>query len=277
MAFSVITSVYKNDKPEFVRIALESISAFQASRPSEIVLVVDGPIPEELSSVIGDFETNYADLFKVIRLKENRGLGNALRLGVENASNELIARMDSDDISARDRFSKQLDFLEANPDVSIVGGQITEFIEEPTNVVGRRDVPLSNEDIMAYIKHRCPMNHVSVMFRKSDVQRVGSYLDWPWNEDYYLWVRMAAGGCKFANLPDVLVNVRVGNEMYARRGGWPYFKSERGIQRLMLQKKMISLPRYLVNVTLRFCLQVLMPNSIRGWVFRTFARREKWM
>lgn len=273
MSFSVITSVYKNDNPSFVRIALESITAFQESNPSEIVLVVDGPISSELSLVIKDFESMYAGLFKIIWLDENRGLGNALRLGVENASNELIARMDSDDISARDRFSKQLAYLEANPDVSIVGGQITEFIDEPSNIVGRRDVPLSNEDIMAYMKHRCPMNHVSVMFRKSDVQGVGGYLDWPWNEDYYLWVRMAAGGCKFANLPDVLVNVRVGNEMYARRGGWPYFKSERGIQRLMLQKKMISLPRYWLNVSLRFCLQVLMPNSLRGWVFRTFARK----
>lgn len=273
MSFSVITSVYREDKPEYVRIALESVLAFQVSRPSEVVLVVDGPIRKELVSVIEDFESNYFGVFTVIWLKENRGLGNALRLGVENASNELIARMDSDDISMRERFSRQVAYLEAHPDVSIVGGQITEFINQPAYVLGRREVPLSHEDILAYMSRRCPMNHVSVMFRKTDVQRVGGYLDWPWNEDYYLWVRMAAEGCKFANLPDVLVNVRVGREMYARRGGWPYFKSERGIQRLMLDKKMISFPRYVVNVMLRFCLQVLMPNSLRGWVFRTYARK----
>ena len=116
------------------------------------------------------------------------------------------------------------------------------------------------------------MNHVSVMFRKSEVQRVGGYLDWPWNEDYYLWVRMAVGGCKFANLPDDLVNVRVGKEMYSRRGGRAYFKSEKGIQQLMLGNRMLSFPRYCWNVIIRFVVQVMVPDSWRGWIFKTFAR-----
>jgi glycosyltransferase involved in cell wall biosynthesis len=273
MSFSVITSVYQNDDPRFVRIAFESIASFQTDRPSEVIVVVDGPTTDELNAVLAHFESYYPGLFKVIRLSENKGLGNALRIGVENASNEIIARMDSDDISLQGRFSAQLLYLEEHPEVSIVGGQITEFIDQPSKVVSKRIVPLTHDEIMDYMRKRCPMNHVTVMFRKSEIQRAGGYMDWPWNEDYYLWVRMATAGCRFANLPDVLVNVRVGEGMYARRGGWGYFKSEQGIQRFMLEKGLISFPRYLVNVAIRFTLQVLMPDSLRAWAYNKYARR----
>ena len=117
------------------------------------------------------------------------------------------------------------------------------------------------------------MNHVSVMVRKDEIEAAGGYMDGYYqNEDMYLWIRLAAAGGKFGNLPDNLVNVRVGEEMYQRRGGLKYFRSEAGLQKLMLQKKMISFPRYLINVGERLVLQVLMPNRIRGWVFRKFAR-----
>ena len=157
--------------------------------------------------------------------------------------------------------------------MDIVGGQISEFIDSPDNIVGKRIVPTDNEDILGYMKQRCAFNHMTVMFRKQSVLRVGNYQDWFWNEDYYLWVRMMLAGCKFANLPDTLVNVRVGKDMYARRGSMKYFKSEEGIQRYMLQHHLISFPRYLYNVTGRFIIQVLMPNWLRGFVFRTLFRK----
>ena len=160
-----------------------------------------------------------------------------------------------------------------DPQLSIVGGTISEFIDNPDNVVGLRVCPLTNVEIREYMKARCALNHVAVMFRKSEVLRVGNYQDWFWNEDYYLWIRMQLAGCKFANLLDILVNVRVGKDMYARRGGWKYFRSEEGIQRYMLKHKLIGLHRYLYNVIIRFILQVAMPNCVRGWVFRTFARK----
>ena len=118
------------------------------------------------------------------------------------------------------------------------------------------------------------MNQVTVMFRKKEVQSVGGYIDWYCEEDYYLWIRMALADMKFYNLPDVLVNVRVGNEMYQRRGGIKYFKSEAQIQKLMLSKGLISVPRYLINVGQRFVLQVLMPNKLRGFIFKMFAREK---
>lgn len=272
--FSVCTSVYKNDKPDFVRVALDSMLEHQSVKPDEIVLVQDGPVPEELSLLLAEYEDKYSEVMHIIRLEKNGGLGNALRLGVENAKYDIIARMDSDDICLSDRFEKQLAFMEAHPDCDIVGGQITEFIDTPSNIVGKREVPCSNEAIYQYMRSRCALNHPTVMFKKKSVLKAGNYIDWFWNEDYYMWIRMMELGCVFANLPDVLVNMRSGLDQYGRRGGMKYFKSEIGIKKLMLEKGMINRKEYFLNYIQRFIIQLLLPNTFRGWVFRTFARKK---
>ena len=273
MNFSVIMSVYKNDAPEHFKTALESVTTKQTVKPVEVVLVIDGPVPDSIIEVI--FETNKQkpDLCKVVRLEQNQGLGIALQKGIEVASNEIVMRMDSDDIAAPDRFEKQLKFMKKHPEIAICGGQIEEFIDEVDNIVGKRIVPCTDEEIHGYMKSRCPFNHMTVALRRSEVLRAGNYQPWFWNEDYYLWIRMMLTDCKFANLPNTLVNVRVGKDMYARRGGWKYFKSEKGIQEYMLQYKMISLPRYAYNVTGRFAVQVVMPNWLRGFVFQKLFRK----
>ena len=272
--FSVCTSVYKNDKPEYIKDALDSILNNQTLIPNEVVLVQDGPVPDSTTQLLSEYESLYKGVLNVIKLDNNGGLGNALRIGVEKATYPIIARMDSDDIAAPMRFEKQIDYLEAHPECSIVGGQITEFIGEPSNIVGRREVPLDNEDIYRYMKSRCAFNHPTVMFRKSAVLSVGNYKDWFWNEDYYLWIRMMMNGCVMANLPDVLVNMRSGLDQYSRRGGKRYFDSEIGIKKLMLDNGLITRTEYLINYLERFIIQLLLPNSVRGWVFRTFARRK---
>lgn len=271
--FSVIASVYKNDNPKFVREALDSLLVTQTVKPSEVVLIQDGPVQQELLWVLSEYEARFEGLIHIIRLQKNAGLGNALRLGVENARYSIIARMDSDDICLPDRFEKQINFLEKHSECDIVGGQMTEFIDTPDNIVGRREVPLDNDSIYNYMKSRCALNHVTVMFRKEAVLRAGNYQDWFWNEDYYLWVRMMMNHCVFANIPDVAVNVRSGEDQYARRGGMKYFKSEIGIKKLMLDIGMINRWEFLVNFFQRFVIQLMLPNKVRGWVFRTFARK----
>lgn len=272
--FSVAMSVYRSDDPRFFDRALASITQLQTVMPDEIVLIVDGPVGDGLNRVIRKFEERYP-IFQIIRLEKNGGLGNALKLAVECAGNELVARMDSDDVSVPTRFRQQLDYFAAHPQADIVGGDISEFIGGEDNVVGTRRVPESNEAIRAYMKKRCALNHVSVMFRREAVLKAGGYRDWFWNEDYYLWIRMWLDGAVFANTGTVLVNVRTGEEMYQRRGGWKYFKSEAGLQSLMLKKGMIRLPRYLLNVGERFVMQVLLPNRLRGTVFRKLARTKQ--
>lgn len=271
--FSVCTSVYKNDKPEFIKVALDSILVNQTLKPNEVVLVQDGPVPDSTARLLSDYENYFKGVLIVIRLKKNGGLGNALKNGVENAKYDIVARMDSDDICAPDRFEKQLAYLESHPECDIVGGQITEFIDTPDNIVGKREVPCDNEAIYHYMRSRCALNHPTVMFKKKAVLDAGNYQDWFWNEDYYMWIRMMEQGCVFANLPDVLVNMRSGLDQYGRRGGKKYFDSEIGIKKLMLEKGMITRKEYIVNYIQRFIIQLMLPNSVRGWVFRTFARK----
>ncbi|MBQ6825224.1 MAG: glycosyltransferase [Clostridia bacterium] len=268
--FSVAMCVYKNDNPEHFKLALDSVLN-QTVKPDEIVLVVDGPIPSSLQNVINEFEK--PNFFKPIYLPENRGLGNALKVAVENCSYELIARMDSDDIAVENRFEQQIEMFKNDNELDIVGGDVAEFIGDTENVVSIRAVPKEHNEICKYIRKRCPFNHPAVMYKKSSVQAVGGYLDWFWNEDYYLWIRMLIGNCKLANTGTVLVNMRVGEEMYARRGGIRYFKSELGLQKLMLKEKIIGFPRFLINVSERLIIQVLLPNKLRAFVFKKIARK----
>lgn len=271
-AFSVCMSVYGRDDPQWLRAAADSILD-QTVPPDEVVLVVDGPVPEPLARVIRKYEEGQR--FRVIRLAENRGLGNARRVGLAGCKHSLVAVMDADDICLPDRFEKQLAAFAADPALSVVGGQIREFIGTPEQTAGYRSVPLTDGQIRAYMKTRCPLNHMTVMFRKEAVEAAGGYRDWFWNEDYYLWLRMYLAGAKFANVPDVLVQVRVGADMYQRRGGTRYFASEMKLQNYMLRHKVIGLGTYLMNAAKRLVVQVLLPNRLRGWVFRRFARSKK--
>ena len=269
--FSVSMCVYGKDNPLWFETAVESVIN-QTVRASEIVLVVDGPVPDKLDSIIKKYEAMPG--FKVIRFEENQGHGNARRAGLKAATYELVALMDADDICVPERFEKQLEIFANDPTVDIVGGNISEFIGDPENIVAKREVPSVDAEIKEYMKKRCPMNQMTVMFKKSSVEQVGGYLDWYCDEDYYLWIRMAIANMKFANMPDTLVYVRVGEQMYQRRGGRKYFRSEAKLQKYMLKHKIIGFGTYTVNVTKRFIVQRLLPNKIRGWVFKKFARKK---
>ena len=187
--FSVLMSVYRNDNPEYLRAAVESVSIKQTLQPKELILVVDGPVPElvesEIKALCGEIP-----YIKPLWKPLNEGLGKALHDGVLIATYQIIARMDSDDISAPTRFEQQIKCMEQDESIDVVGGNISEFIDTPDNIVGYRTVPDSDAEIKDYMKSRCALNHVSVMFKKESVLKVGNYQDWYWNEDYYLWIRM---------------------------------------------------------------------------------------
>lgn len=271
VSFSVLMSVYKNDNPEHFKLALESIIN-QTIKPEEIVLVVDGPVPDTIEEVIKLYEGN--SCLKVLRLPENVGHGNARKIGLEKCSNELVALMDADDICVTDRFEKQIKCFQEDSSLSVVGGNIKEFINSVENIVGIREVPQNDTDIKKYLKRRCPFNHQTVMFRKTKVEEAGGYIDWYCDEDYYLWIRMYQNNAKFMNLKDVLVYVRVGNDMYKRRGGWKYFRSEAKLQKYMFDQGIIELPTFINNILVRFVVQVLLPNNIRKLVYKKFARKK---
>lgn len=277
---SAAMCVYGGDDAACFDAAFNSIIR-QTVPPDEILLTVDGPIPHSIEEVIGRYESMLSDSpihLKTVRLKENKGHGEARRIGLKNCTNTWVALMDSDDISIPERFEKQLAFVADNPDVSVVGGFNTEFVTngaDPTDTsreMGRRTVPAFDEDIKAYMKKRCPMNQGTVLLNKSDVEEVGGYLDWYCDEDCYLWIRLALAGKTFGNIQETLVYFRVGEEMYQRRGGLKYFQSEAKLQQYMLSKRMIGFWRYAMNVGVRFIVQVVVPNGIRGWMYQRFAR-----
>lgn len=270
--FSVSICVYNGDNAKDFDTALDSIFS-QTVMPEEVVLVVDGPVNDGINDVIEKYE-NKSGILKVVRLLKNVGHGNARRKGLENCSCDLVAVMDADDISLPDRFEKQISAFKSDNSLDIVGGNITEFIGEPENIVGKRCVPQDDSQIKEYLKVRCPMNLVTVMFKKSSIESVGGFIDWYCEEDYYLWARMFLANQKFFNLNDILVNVRVGEDMYKRRGGIKYFKSEASFQKYLLKNKIISPKTYILNVAKRLLVQVLMPNSIRGFIFKKFAREN---
>lgn len=271
--YSVLMTVYKNTVLDYLKQSLESMLN-QTVPPEQIVIVFDGPVSSEVQKYLFECRDSKPDLFTIAELEENKGLGLALREGMKYCRNQLIARMDDDDISLPYRIEKQLEYLENNKDIDIVGGKISEFIGEVDNIVGNRIVPMTHDEILDYQKSRCPFNHVTVLFKKFAVEKAGGYAHWHFNEDTYLWARMNLAGCKFANIQDNLTYVRVGEAMYRRRGGLKYYRNEIKVYKFMYKNGIISWFAYQKNKAIRFVVQVLMTNRLRQWFFRTFAREK---
>ena len=272
LKFSVITSVYKSDVPEYVRMALES-TFNQTLVPDEVVCVADGPIPDELKAVVEEFHTKYPEIMHPLYLEKNGGLGEAMRIASLEAKYDYLARMDSDDICMPDRFEKQMRCFEEDPELSIVGGMITEFEGDPENVFAKRILPLEDTEIKKMMRGRCAVNHVTVIFKKADLMKAGNYQPFYLQEDQYLWARMMLAGCKFRNIPDIVVNVRSGRDQLARRGGWKFFKSVVRVFWFMYKNGLISFWYFLKICAIRGTVQLLMPNWLRTWVYQHFLRK----
>ena len=269
MQFSVLMSVYKDDKVDEVANALDSVLN-QTLKPDQIVLVLDGPVTNELYETIEKY-TGENGIIGVVPLEKNVGLGKALSIGLTQCKYEYIARMDSDDFSLPDRFEKQVSFLETHPDIDVLGGQIAEYDSTMQNELAVRTVPISMEEISRRMKIRNGMNHVTVMYKKSAVLEAGNYQHCPYFEDYYLWCRMIKAGYKFYNFDSVLVNVRTGEEMYQRRGGKSYNEAIIGFQKKILKLGTINRFQFLRNLAIRICV-ANMPNSLRGYLYKTKLR-----
>lgn len=270
--FSAIICVYYKDNPIFFEKALYSIIN-QTMVPNEINIICDGNLTIELDNIILKYEKQYS-FINVYRLKENCGHGNARRYAIEKAKYPLIALMDADDISEKNRFEKQINIFKKYNNINIVGGEINEFIDNVQNVVGIRKVPEHDAEIKKFMKRRCPMNQVTVMFEKDAVIKSGNYIDWYCEEDYYLWIRMAEKGYNFYNIQENLVNVRVGKQMYERRGGIKYYRSEKRVQKYMLDHKLIGYFRYKYNTIIRFIAEVMIPNRLRGFLYKILLRKR---
>ncbi len=239
--YSVLMSVYKNDSPDDLATALKSIYDDQTRKPDEIIVVFDGPLTEALLHTLDSFRAGKEDIVRYYPQEVNRGLGEALRIGSELCTGEYILRMDSDDVSDPHRFEKQIRYIEAHPEVDVLGTDIAEFNRSPDEPGKRvRACPVRHEDIVEMGKTRNPMNHVSVCMKKSALMKSGGYQTLLLLEDYYLWLRMIAAGCRLANLHESLVYVRVGNGFDSKRGARERITGWRVLQDFMLERRMIT-------------------------------------
>ena len=269
--FSVLMSVYYKENPLYLDDALNSVFN-QSLVPSEVVLVEDGKLTIELDDIILKYVNKYPKIMKVIKYDENRGLGKALHDGVLECSNEIVFRMDSDDISDRNRFKITMDVFNSM-NVDVVGGNILEYDDKMDCITGNRIVPSDNEQIVKMMKKRNAINHVTVAYKKDKVIEAGNYLDMPYFEDYYLWVRMILNNSIFYNIQSNLVNVRCGNEMIKRRGGFNYIKHIINFENKIYKLKFIGFSTYIINVCERVFVSIV-PNCLRKFVYDKFLRRK---
>ena len=259
MKFSVLMSVYCKEKAEYLIECFESLLN-QTVKADEWVVVEDGPLTDELYNILDKYQSMYPGLLKRIKLNENVGLGQALKKGVIECSHEIIARMDTDDISVIDRFEKQLYYMLCNPEVDICGGHIKEFCGNIGEIKSERLVPLTDIEIKRYQKKRDGLNHVTVMFKKSSIIKSGNYQSCLLMEDTLLWINMIRSGCIFANLDEYLVYVRTGEDMFARRGGLEYYQKYHNARKLILKTGYISYFDYLFTIYIQFIVCIL-PNN----------------
>lgn len=268
--YSVLMSVYHKEKPEYLKQAIESIQA-QTLSTNDFVLVCDGPLNEPLDSVIAAKQQEMGESLHVVRLVKNSGLGNALNEGIKHCKNELVARMDSDDIAYRDRCEKQIAVFNTHSEVSICSGIVEEFTTNSNTVDTKRVPPETNAEIVEFAKKRNPFNHPCVMYKKSAVEAVGSYQDFYLLEDYYLWLRMLMAGYQGYNIQEPLLHMRAGSDMYLRRAGWKYAKTQAKLFKFMKQQGFIGNGQYIKSCVIRSG-SALAPNWLRKFMFERVLR-----
>ena len=295
ITYSILMSVYGGDNPEYLKTALKSVYDDQTKKPDEIVIVEDGPITEELDKCIAGFVEHVAEkgdvdsiektgggngaeyptVVKRFRLPENRGLGEALKIGSEQCMGDYIIRMDSDDVSDSRRVELMDRYLTKHPEIDVLGTDIGEFMDDPSKIVRTRVCPRNAKGIARMCRKRNPMNHVSVAIRRETLDEVGGYIALPLLEDYYLWVRMIAAGKVLRNIGKSLVHVRIGNGFEKRRRKVDRVTNWKKIQDFMLEHKMINKFEAFRNM-ISIRLFVYSPVFIKKFAYNRLLRKRSY-
>lgn len=270
--YSVLMSVYHKEKAQYLQESIKSTME-QTVPPDDFVLVCDGPLTKELNAAVENAQQQYGDILQVIRLERNMGLKNALNAGLPCCKNELVARMDSDDICHKERAKLQLQCFRRRPDLGIVSGTVEEFDGGIERIVSVKTLPRNDAEIRKYARTRSPFNHPAVMYKKSHVLAVGGYPGPTLYEDYALWINLLAAGVKGHNLPQTLVYMRVDNGLYERRGGWEYVKKAATFRwELFSQKQYCSLWESLYSIC-GAAVVALAPTPLRKRFYKGLLRK----
>lgn len=265
--YSVLMSLYIKEKPEYLRLAVDSMLN-QTVKPDEIIIVEDGPLTDAIYAVLDE----YGDKITRIRNEKNLGLGLALNVGLKACRNELVARMDTDDISKPERCEKQLKRFEERPKLAIVGAWVDEFIDSPEHVVSTRAVPTDSDEIYQFAKKRSAFNHPVVMYRKSAVLSQGGYSDLRRNQDVDLFGRMLFAGCKAENVGEALLWFRSNDDLAKRRKSWENTWSYIDTVRRFWKMGYSSFGDYAIIAVAQTGMY-LMPVKVQHWAYKKFLRK----
>lgn len=272
MKFSLLMSVYGKDNPQFLNESIQSIVE-QEHKPTEYVIVKDGPLPKELENCLSKWKNKFSSKLKFVSLSENVGLAKALNAGLKECTCEYVARMDSDDICYPNRFKLQFDFLATHTEISLLGGWYKQYNEDMSKYVIDRKLPINHDDIVIYGKYRTPFNHVTAVFKIKDVLKVGGYPEDIEGrlEDWWLVLKLIKNGYKLHNLPEYLVKVRGGDDFIARRGGFSYIAFEIKNLYAMRQQNLISTSVFIKNILIRTTVR-LFPLSLRTLSYKLIRK-----
>lgn len=269
--YSVLMSLYIKEKPDYLKQSIDSMLK-QTVIPDEIVIVKDGPLTDELEKVLVQYTKNYTELFNIVVSEKNIGLGLALNLGLKNCRNELVARMDTDDISLPDRCEKQLQEFEKDRELVIVGTIVDEFYDDPNEVISSRIVPTMHNDIYEFAKRRSAFNHPTVMYKKSKVFEMEGYSNLRRNQDVDLFGRMLFAGFKAANIDKSLLLFRSNEDLSKRRRSWENTKSYIATINKLRKLGYSGLKDYLI-VGIGQTVMFLCPLKLQNWLYKKFLRK----
>ena len=271
--FSVLMPIYIHEKDDELRAAIDSVIN-QTLMPDEILIIADKEIPQNTRDILEEYKSKYPEIFNPVILDEPANLGKALQIGVNIAKYPIIARMDADDIARNDRFEKQIAYLQQHPELDLVGSWITEFEGKPENIYAKRELPTEPNEIYNFCKFRSPLNHMTVMYKKESVLKAGNYTARKRMEDYELWAVMLYQGCKFANIPEYLVNARAGRDLIKRRSGLDeFFQYEFTLFKEFYDWGFINFREFFKAVSTKFLLRAI-PGWLRAFVYNNFLHKK---
>ena len=257
-------SLYSKENPQFLRESLQSVFD-NTIRPSQVVLILDGPVGEELKYVVEYFQKRYSEL-EVYPQPINKGLSTALNVGLEKCRNDIVFRMDTDDVCFPNRFERILQEYNKNPELEIIGSSTITIDEKGNKGTRISSHPLTQKMIYKKV-WLCPFAHPTVSFRKNAILRVGSYNphSGPRQDDYELWFRCVAGGLKCMNLAEPLLYFRLTSGTVQRMSlnvGW--WRAKVGLKGSWKCK---CSPIAYLGVCLPL-FRACMPSFIQEWIYR---------
>lgn len=269
--YSILMSVYYKEKPIWLKESIESMLS-QTTMAEEFFIIKDGPLTKELDAVINSYAEKYPQLFTILALEKNIGLGPALAEGVKNCRNEIIIRMDSDDYSVPERCEKLLTELEKHPECGIIGSFEVEFCDDMNNPVAIHRVPESSEQICSFMRRRCALLHPTVLYKKSVILDCDNYHDVRLYEDYDLFMRAVLQyNIKCYNIQENLYYIRINDAFFERRGGITYMKTAIKFKWSQYKEGYMSVRDFLISAGGQ-SIVCLLPNKMRKWVYLNFLR-----